>query len=63
MENLLNELNAETLAKVDALTNPLAKEVINRILEKTIVELTWMDSTFLRDALDIDLNRLALYLK
>jgi hypothetical protein len=52
--------NDELIEKVNALTEPLQINLVNRLLDKTFGELSYLDSTFLRDILKLDLNLLAL---
>lgn len=50
----------EVNKKIKELTDPLSISVLNLILDKSFFNLTYLDSTFLRDILEIDLNSLVL---
>lgn len=50
----------EVNKKIKELTDSLSISVLNPILDKSFFNLTYLDSTFLRDILEIDLNSLVL---
>ena len=64
MDKLIDTLNEDTIAKFNALEDEGAKELISRILNNyTFCSISYLNTTFLRDWLKIDLNRFALCLK
>jgi hypothetical protein len=51
----------EVMEKFNALTDPLRIRVVNNVLDKEFSNLTYLDSTLLRDVLNLDLNYLVMY--
>jgi hypothetical protein len=61
MATLRESASDEVMEKFNALTDPLRIRVVNNILDKDFTNLTYLDSTLLRDVLDLDLNCLVMY--
>jgi hypothetical protein len=62
MKNLLESLKPETLEKYNNMPEGERKTVVTSILTNyDFSNLRYMDSTYLRDALDLNLNRLVVY--
>ena len=59
-KTLRERASDEFLEKVNGLTEPREIRIINIILQKSFYELSYLDSTFLRDIFNLDLNKLAL---
>lgn len=60
IRTLRERANDEVLEKVNHLTDERQIRIINVLLDKPFYELTYLDATFFRDILRIDLNWLAL---
>ena len=61
METLKQLASDEIIQKFNELTDPIQIEVAERVLNKDFSNLTYLDSTFLRDIFRVDLNSLLLY--
>jgi len=61
METLLELASDEVIKKFNALTDPTRINVMNHVLEQNLATLTYLDSTFLRDLFELDLNKLVTY--
>lgn len=61
MKTLRQSANDETIEKINEITDPRKILVLNYLLEKDFGTLTYMDSTLLRDVLNLNLNQLVLY--
>jgi hypothetical protein len=61
MATLREEASDEVIEKFNELTDTLKIRVMNNILDKEFTNLTYLDSTLLRDVLDLDLNCLVMY--
>jgi len=60
----LRELASDDLIqKLNELTDPTTIHVANYVLNKDFQNLTYLDSTCLRDIFELDLNKLVLYFK
>jgi hypothetical protein len=63
MATLRETASDEIIQKLNELTNPNTISVANFILDRNFSNLTYLESTCLRDIFEIDLNRLVLYFK
>jgi hypothetical protein len=61
MGTLREEALDEVMEKFNALTDPLRIRVVNYLFDKEFTNLTYLESTLLRDVFDLDLNRLVAY--
>jgi len=61
MKTLKQLASDEIIQKFNELTDPIQIEVAERVLNKDFSNLTYLDSTFLRDIFRVDLNSLLLY--
>ena len=61
MATLRESASDEVMEKFNALTDPLRIRVINYVLDQNFTNLTYLDSTLLRDVFELDLNRLVMY--
>ena len=63
MATLRELASDEIIKKLNELTDPTAIHVANYVLNKDFSNLTYLDSTLLRDIFKLDLNRLVLEFK
>jgi hypothetical protein len=63
MGTLRETASDEIIQKLNELTNPNTICVANILLDRDFSNLTYLESTCLRDIFELDLNRLVLYFK
>ena len=63
MGTLRETASDEIIQKLNKLTNPNTISVANMLLDRNFSNLTYLESTCLRDIFEIDLNKLVLYFK
>jgi hypothetical protein len=61
MPTLRESASDEVMEKFNALTDPLKIRVMNYVLDKKFTNITYLDSTLLRDVLELNLNYLVMY--
>ena len=61
MKTLKQLASEEIIQKYNELTDPLQMRIADSILEKDFSNLTYLDSTYLRDIFRVDLNYLLTY--
>ena len=60
MKTLRETASDEIIQKFNELTDPIKIRIVNQIFDRDFGNLTYLDSTFLRDIFRIDLNLLCL---
>jgi hypothetical protein len=63
MGTLRETASVEIIEKLNELTNPNTISVANILLDRDFSNLTYLESTCLRDIFELDLNKLVLYFK
>jgi hypothetical protein len=63
MGTLRETASDEIIQKLNELTNPNTISVANTLLDRNFSNLTYLESTCLRDIFELDLNKLVLYFK
>ena len=51
----------ELMEKINQLTDPVQIRIIDKLLDEKFYNITYLDATFFRDILKLDLNTLAIY--
>ena len=63
MATLRELASDEIIQKLNELTEPTTIHVANYLLNKDFRNLTYLDSTCLRDIFELDLNKLVIYFR